>query len=295
MSATPRWGDLLASATARLGSPVEARRIVEEVTGWDGAELVLHLDEPTSALTYSRCVRLVDRRAAGEPLQYVLGSWGFRSLDLMVDHRVLIPRPETETVVSVALEALEGSSGVGLTAVDLGTGSGAIALSLAVERRDLSVWAVERSAAAIEVATANLAGIGRAAKRVRIVQGDFFSALPAELRGHVDLVVANPPYVSDSDYLPEEVSAWEPLEALRSGPTGLEAIEVIVRFAPGWLRGGGAVVVEIGETQRDAAVSLAGAAGLRDVEVRPDLAGRPRVLFARAPGRARSSGSSRAG
>lgn len=281
MSAPPPWRELVASAAARLGSLGEARRIVEEVTGWDGAELVLHLDEPSTALTHARCAQLVDRREAGEPLQYVLGSWGFRSLDLMVDRRVLIPRPETEVAVSVALEVLDRSGAGPRTAVDLGTGSGAIALSLAVERPDLAVWAVERSPAAIEVATANLAGIGRAATRVRIVEGDWFAALPGELRGLLDLVIGNPPYVPDGAYLPEEVSAWEPLDALRSGPTGMEAIEVIVRSAPEWLRSTGAAVVEIGETQRDAAMSLARAAGFGEVEVRADLAGRPRVLLAR--------------
>lgn len=283
MSAGLAWRELLASAAARLSSPLEARRIAEEVTGWGGAELMLHLDDASTALTYARFAALVGRREAGEPLQYVLGRWGFRSLDLMVDRRVLIPRPETEMVVSVALEVLDRIGSGAPTAVDLGTGSGAIALSLAVERTDLEVWAVERSVDAIEVVTANLAGIGRAATRVRVVQGDWFAGLPSELRGRVDLVVANPPYVADGEVLPEDVSAWEPVEALRSGPTGLEAIGSIVRSAPDWLRTAGAAVVEIGDTQGDAVTSLARAAGFVDVEVRADLAGRPRVLLARTP------------
>jgi release factor glutamine methyltransferase len=278
----PTWRELLADAAVRLGSHGDARRIVEEVSGWEGAELVLHLDDGSTPLTQARWSQLVERRAGGEPLQYVLGRWGFRELDLFVDRRVLIPRPETEEVVSVALEALDAMGPGARVAVDLGTGSGAIALSLAVERRGLAVWGVERSERALEVSRANLAGIGAAATRVRLVQGDWFEGLPGDLKGAVDLVVANPPYVGASEVLPEEVRAWEPSDALVAGPTGLESIEVIVASAPQWLRPEGALVIEIGETQGDAVAALAGAAGFVHVEVRPDVNGRPRALLARS-------------
>jgi release factor glutamine methyltransferase len=278
----PTWRELLADAAVRLGSHGDARRIVEEVSGWEGAELVLHLDDGSTPLTQARWSQLVERRAGGEPLQYVLGRWGFRELDLFVDRRVLIPRPETEEVVSVALEALDAMGPGARVAVDLGTGSGAIALSLAVERRGLAVWGVERSERALEVSRANLAGIGAAATRVRLVQGDWFEGLPGDLKGAVDLVVANPPYVGASEVLPEEVRAWEPSDALVAGPTGLESIEVIVASAPQWLRPEGALVIEIGETQGDAVAALAVAAGFAHIEVRPDVNGRPRALLARS-------------
>jgi release factor glutamine methyltransferase len=278
----PTWRELLADAAVRLGSHGDARRIVEEVSGWEGAELVLHLDDGSTPLTQARWSQLVERRAGGEPLQYVLGRWGFRELDLFIDRRVLIPRPETEEVVSVALEALDAMGPGARVAVDLGTGSGAIALSLAVERRGLAVWGVERSERALEVSRANLAGIGAAATRVRLVQGDWFEGLPGDLKGAVDLVVANPPYVGASEVLPEEVRAWEPSDALVAGPTGLESIEVIVASASQWLRPEGALVIEIGETQGDAAAALAVAAGFVHVEVRPDVNGRPRALLARS-------------
>ena len=284
MSGAPSLRALLDEATQRLGDHVDARWIVEEVSGWEGADLILHLDDAATPLIHARWSTLVERRAAGEPLQYVLGRWGFRDLDLLVDRRVLIPRPETEQVVSVALEVLDamGATGDGSrTVVDLGTGSGAIALSVARERPRVSVWATDRSAAALDVARANMAGAGRAAARVRMVEGDWFDALPDDLAGAIDLVVANPPYVATGDALPDDVAHWEPRDALLAGPTGLDAITVIARDAPRWLRPGGALVIEIGETHGAAASELAIAAGFTEVVVRPDLAGRPRVLVAR--------------
>jgi len=226
---------------------------------------------------------MVARRLRGEPLQYVLGRWGFRTLDLMVDRRVLIPRPETEGVVDHALTELDRlPPAQARVVVDLGTGSGAIALAIAAERADVTVWAADRSSDALAVARANLAGLGgRAAPRVRLVEGDWYEALPAELTGTVDVIVANPPYVGSSDALPPVVADWEPVEALVPGPTGLEALRVIVAGAGRWLLSPGALVVEIGETQAGVALELAQAAGLVSAVVHPDLGGRPRTLVAR--------------
>jgi len=225
----------------------------------------------------------VRRRAGGEPLQYVLGAWGFRTLDLYVDNRVLIPRPETETVVEVAMAELLRLASHAPLAVDLGTGSGAIALSLAREVPGLEVWGVERSPEALAVARANLAGLGRAGAAVRLAEGSWFAPLPALLRGRVDLIVSNPPYVSEGevDDLPPEVARWEPMAALVAGPTGLEQIAAIVGEAPGWLARPGALVVEIAPHQRQAATALALDAGFEPVDVRPDLSGRARVLVGR--------------
>jgi release factor glutamine methyltransferase len=156
-----------------------------------------------------------------------------------------------------------------------------IAMSLAAERTALSVWATDVSPDALAVATANLAGLGRAVSRVRVVEGAWFDALPAELKGTIDVVVSNPPYVAEDEHLPREVSDWEPRDALVAGPTGLEAIEHIVRDAPAWLRRSTALVLEIGETQGDAARSFATDAGFTSVDVETDLTGRPRVLVAR--------------
>lgn len=291
---TVPWRLLLTEATATLATAGietaegDARRIVEEATGLEGAELVVHLDEPATVNGVAALDRMVERRLAGEPLQYVLGRWGFRTLDLMVDSRVLIPRPETEGVVDHVLAELDRvraahapSPGV---VIDLGCGSGAIALSVAQERSGTEVHAVDRSPGAVAVTRANLTGLGIAGATVHVHHGSWFAPLPGELAGRVSVVASNPPYVAAADDLPAAVADWEPAEALVPGPTGLEAVEVILAEAPRWLVDGGALVVEIGETQGDAVRSLAEAAGFDDVEVHPDLAGRDRALVARWPG-----------
>jgi release factor glutamine methyltransferase len=285
VTGTISWRDLQVEAVDRLRSAgvqspdVDARRIVERASGEEGAALVLALDAPVTERAIAYFDGMLARRAAGEPLQYVLGSWGFRTLDLYLDRRVLIPRPETEVVAGLAIDELDRVDGA--TVVDLGTGSGAIALAIAVERPRVAVWASDADPEALEVARGNLAGAGRAATRVRLAEGSWFGALPDELRGAVDVVVSNPPYVAAGDPLPPEVADWEPRRALIPGPTGLEAIEVIVAHAPEWLARPGALVVEIGETQGDAVRALAEVAGFEEMEIRPDLAGRPRALVAR--------------
>jgi release factor glutamine methyltransferase len=259
----------------------ELRWIVERASGRTAAEQVAALDDAVTEREVRFVDQMVARRATGEPLQYVLGRWAFRTLDLFVDRRVLIPRPETEVVAGLAIDALAALDRPAL-AVDLGTGSGAIALSLAAERwPHIEVWATDRSPAALEVARANLAGLGRRAGVVRLVEGSWFDALPEAHRGGIDLLVSNPPYVAADDPLPLEVAEWEPSDALVSGPTGLEAIEQIVADAPGWLRSEGVLVIEIGEQQGTAARDLALGVGFAEATVHPDLAGRDRVLVAR--------------
>jgi release factor glutamine methyltransferase len=260
---------------------------IEDASGssWPAA-----LDEPVPAAAQEAFFSMLGRRESGEPVQYVLGHWAFRKLDLMVDRRVLIPRPETEVVVEVALAELAlvapaGTEGARPVVVDLGTGSGAIAFSIATERPDVEAWATDMSWEALAVASANLAGLGaQAGGRVRLVQGSWWSALPVGLKGSVTLAVANPPYVAESEVadLPEEVSRWEPHQALIAGPTGLEALEAIVSEASAWLAGRSTLVAEIAPHQSSAAKSLALSAGFRDVVVRNDLAGRERILVAKS-------------
>jgi len=270
--------------------------MVERVSGYDGVELVVGEHEPATEPAVDHLERMLARRAAGEPLQYVLGRWQFLGLDLLVDRRVLVPRPETEVVAQVAIDevvrlggrrgARDPWSGAGAAyrVADLGTGSGALALALAVELPDAEVWATDVSDDALAVARANAAGLGSAATRVRIAAGSWFDALPEELRGSLRLVVSNPPYVAEFEVadLPAVVADWEPRAALVSGATGLEAIEVLVRDARAWLDpNGAALVVELAPRLAGAAVELARAEGFGDVEVRRDLAGRERVLVAR--------------
>ena len=290
---TVPWRAFLAEAVDRLAaagvaSPdAEARWLVEEASGHEGADLAAGLDEPATQRGVARFDRRLARREAGEPLQHVLGHWAFRRLDLLVDGRVLVPRPETEVVVEVALaelDALGPAGGRRRRAVDLGTGSGAIGLSLVAERTGLEVWITDVSPAALDVARANLAGVGRAAARVRVVEGSWYEALPAELLGEIDLVVSNPPYVAPDDELPAEVRDHEPALALFPGPTGYEALHAVVDGAARWLVPGGVVVVELAPGQAAAVVERARSAGLVDVRVEPDLVGRERMVVARRPG-----------
>ena len=288
---TVPWRGLLAETRNRLsdlGSPnpdLDARRMVEEASGFTPAELVVSLDTPATGRAVAHLDAMVARRGAGEPLQYVLGSWGFRTLDLMVDRRVLIPRPETEGVVEVALvelDRLRGSSPERrVVVVDLGTGSGAMALSIAAERSRVEVWATDISTPALDVARANLAALGRRGTAVRIEQGSWFEALPPALAGTVDLIVSNPPYVAASDPLPPEVEDFEPRGALVAGPAGTEDLRHLVEVAPRWLRRPGALVVELAPHQAGELETLAGAVGFHEARVHPDLSGRPRALVAR--------------
>jgi release factor glutamine methyltransferase len=276
------WKDLYQLAVSRVGEAHEARWIVEEASGEAWPDLVLS-DSRVSEKARLRVQAMIERRSAGEPLQYVLGHWAFRGLDLMVDRRVLIPRPETEQVVEVSLEELDRRTGTRIV-VDLGTGSGTIALSIVAERTRAEVWATDDSEDALAVAGANLAGLaGFAATRVRLCRGSWWSALPAELAGTVDLVVSNPPYVSTGEMgeLNREVLDWEPRMALEAGLTGLEAVNEILVSAPRWLRSDGVAVLEIAPHQASEAAAAARTAGFADVEVRRDLAGRDRTLVAR--------------
>lgn len=275
-----KWRELHELAVGRLGDRQSARWFVEEASGdpWPAV-----LDQPVPARAGEAFLSLLERREAGEPVQYVLGHWSFRELDLLVDRRVLIPRPETEVVVDVALAELARLRVAAPLVVDLGTGSGAIALSIATEEPRAAVWATDVSPEALAVASANLAGLGTlAGGRVRLAQGDWWSALPEELKGTVDMVVTNPPYVAGDELagLPAEVWGWEPHAALAGGHCGLEALQAILSEAPQWVAARSVLVSELAPSQAAAATRLAEEAGFREVTVRPDLAGRDRVLVA---------------
>jgi release factor glutamine methyltransferase len=274
------WSALLAQTTEQLGDANEARWLCEHASGLDGAEFAAGLGEFATTAMVKSLEEMVRRRLAGEPLQYVMRRWAFRHLDVFIDERVLIPRPETEVLVDIALELVRGVEAPRI--VDLGTGSGVIGLSLAGELYPKvgEVWLVDASAAALEVARANIAGIGRAGAVVRVAQGDWFAALHEELRGHVDMVVANPPYIAEGDdEVEESVVRWEPSSALFSGADGLDAIRRIVADAPAWLRSGGWLVMEMGYRQGDAVRALFDSSW-SSVAVKRDLAGRDRFVVA---------------
>jgi release factor glutamine methyltransferase len=282
------WRTLLDDATAQLAAAgfenaeQESRWLVQAASGLEGADLIVGLDEPASLRHAAYFYDMVERRLTGEPLQYVLGRWAFRVLDLYLDQRVLIPRPETELLAQMALEECRRLEA--RLVVDLGTGSGAIALALAVEWSGVEVWATDSSPDALAVAGANVERLGPMGAGVRLAQGSWYEALPPELAGAVDVVVSNPPYVAEFEVedLPDEVRRWEPMTALVSGPTGLEDIERVVAEALGWLARPGSLLVEIAPHQAAEVEAMALATGFGSAAIWPDLAGRDRILLARA-------------
>lgn len=220
--------------------------------------------------------RMLCRRCEGAPTQHLTGETGFRSLTVSVRPGVFVPRPETEVVVDAALEAVRDVATP--VVVDVGTGTGVIALSIKQERPDARVWAVDRSSEAIELTRHNA---GRNGLEIELVQADMLTGVPRSIVGSVDLVVANPPYIEPEAYetLPVEVRA-DPVEALVGGTA---VYERLFEQAGRVLRRGGSVVVEIEETRGDTVSALAAASGARRVSVEPDLTGRDRVVVARWP------------
>ncbi len=339
------WESLRIFAESSLGSRREAGWLVDAVRHVPAAAGATPASrrgaDPPTELQIRLVRELVERRLSGEPLQYVLGAWQFRSVELGVDRRALIPRPETEQVVEVALRELrrvaalhhgacgihEGGEAVWaaetatrdeewdeeaeavhvtpLHVVDLGTGSGAIAMSVASEvlawpdwagggdlapgaekskSVDLVVWATDISAEALELAEENRNRIGDSlGRRIHFRQGDWWRALPDQLAGKVSVAIANPPYISTDEMatLDPVVKDWEPRSALEGGPAGTEAHREILSDAALWLKLGGAVILEIAPHQATDVTALAVAAGLADVEVHLDLAGRERAVVAR--------------
>lgn len=217
---------------------------------------------------------LIRRRLDGEPLQYIEGTTQFGPLELVVDRRVLIPRPETETLFEIASKMVRLPEVI----IDLCTGSGALALALKQRFPAAAVFATDISTDAIEVAAENMA---RTDTSIYLADGDLFDPLPTSLIGEVDLIVANPPYVSEAEFasLPDDVKR-EPRVALVSGRSGLEIIERIGASASQWLRPGGVVICEIGEKQ-----GIAAASSFPDIPVviRQDLNGRDRYVLGVKP------------
>ena len=285
---TISWQELADETAARLaaaghdGAGRQGRLIAQRASGADDDEGPSVASELATVRGVAALDDMTSRRLAGEPLQYVLAGWGFRHLDLYVDRRVLIPRPETEVVAGRAIQELERirPDRSTLLAADLGTGSGAIGLSLASECAAVEVWLTDASADALAVARANLAGLGRDGARVRLAEGSWFDALPANWQGRFDVIVSNPPYVAAHEELPAEVADWEPSTALVAGPTGYEHLDLLVAGAPEWLTPAGSLVLELAPHQA-ARVADRASALFESVDVVADLAGRDRVVVAR--------------
>ncbi|MGD8379103.1 MAG: peptide chain release factor N(5)-glutamine methyltransferase [Gammaproteobacteria bacterium] len=250
---------------------LEAEVLLAEVLGVPRTHLRAWPERTVAADSAARFERLVQRRVAGEPLAHILARREFWSLELEVTPDTLVPRPDTERLVELALELGPGPEG---TVLDLGTGTGAIALALSHERPHWRITAVERSPAALSVARRNGGRLG--AKQVQWVAGDWFSPLPSDAQ--FDLIVSNPPYIEATDpHLAHADLCAEPREALASGPDGLDALRRIIADAPTRLRPGAWLLLEHGFRQAAAVRALLEVAGLADIRTWQDLEGRDRV------------------
>ena len=270
----PTAARLLAQARAAIDA-VDAEHLLLHVLARPRSWLFAHADDAVTATEAAAFRALVERRAQGEPVAYLTGTQGFWSLELAVTPATLIPRPETERLVELALERLP--AGVAVRVADLGTGSGAIALAIARERPQAQVIATDASAAALEVARANAER--NRVRNVQFRQGDWLMPLAGE---RFDLIASNPPYIADGDpHLCAGDLRFEPPTALSSGADGLDAIRVIVRAARARLQSGGWLLLEHGWDQGDAVRALLQGGGYGDVATEQDLEARDRISLGR--------------
>ena len=279
-----RWtGEYLGEKGVDRGR-LDGELLLADVLGLSRLDLYLQHDRPLTEEELARFKPLLLRRARREPVQYILGRAAFRELDLLSDRRALVPRPETEGLVQEVLDwasARSSSRAVdeGLSALDIGTGTGCIALSLAREGRFTRIAATDASDDALELARENtvMAGLEDV---VELLRGDLFEPV---IGRRFDVVVSNPPYVADSEReaLAPEVAVWEPECALFAGPDGLDVLRALVAGAADHLGPGGLLALETGAGQTGRVAELVRQTGaFREPRVRADLAGRPRIVLA---------------
>ena len=285
---TVSWREMLATTVQQLGNAQEARWLCEHASGMDASEFSAEQDQLVTVACAKSLDSMVRNRLSGVPLQYVMKRWAFRHLDVMVDERVLIPRPETEQVVQTALDiARKIGSNVALRVVDLGTGSGVIGLSMAFElgADAAHVWLTDASVDALDVARANMVGIGRAAANVRVAHGSWWNALPQDIAGQIDIAICNPPYIAYADgEVAPDVHMYEPHAALYAHDNGLADLRTVIEGAATWLKKSGWLVLEIGYQQGTDVRAMMTASGLIDAEIKKDLSGRDRIAVGRLPG-----------
>jgi len=270
---------LSAGYLSEHGSPtprLDAELLVGHALGLPRIELYTNFDRPLDEPELAACRALLERRGRREPVAYILGRWGFHGLDLAVDGRVLVPRPETEVLVERCLALLEGVQAPRFA--DVGTGSGAIALAVKSARPDASVTATDVSADALAVARENATALGL---EIELAETD----LLAGVEGRFAVIASNPPYIGEAEMaaLEPEVAEYEPRLATVAGPAGTEVLERLAAAAAAALEAGGSLVVECGAGQAEAVRGLMAAAGAGETTAEPDLAGIDRVVTGRWP------------
>ncbi|MBW0451016.1 peptide chain release factor N(5)-glutamine methyltransferase [bacterium M00.F.Ca.ET.228.01.1.1] len=285
---TPAGRDQAATPAALLRAsplpPLEARILLTHVLGWRQTQLITRADEALESACVERYLALQARRVAGEPVAQLVGVREFFGLEFEVTPHVLIPRPETELLVETALAAMENLARPRV--LDLGTGTGAIAVAIAAMRPDAQVSALDRSAEALEVAARNAARLldaKRPGGAVTFMQSDWYDSLKSTLR--FDVIVSNPPYIASGDpHLTQGDLRYEPRGALTDEADGLSAIRAIVAGAPARLAPQGVLWMEHGYDQAQAVRALLTAQGFADVRSERDLAGIERISGGRLAG-----------
>ena len=259
-----------------------ASLLMRHVLGWDQAQLIMRSDEIITSDQRDDFFALVERRAAGEPSQYIVGHQEFFGLEFTVTPEVLIPRPETEFLVEQVISLANALQAGSASIADVGTGSGCIATAIAVNVPGARLVATDISATALEVASAN-AQKHRVRDRIEFLQGDLVEPLKASSAAPFDIIATNPPYVpsSNPNLLPREVREHEPAVALFGGEDGLDNLRRLLNTAPAVLKSGGHMVIEIGYTQIEATTRLLDPAVWELIEVVNDLQVIPRTLTLR--------------
>lgn len=252
---------------------MDARLLLEAATGLDRIAIMMAPEAHLSAEQAAQLRSLTERRLLNEPMAYILGKREFRSLEFLTPHGVLIPRPDTEILIEAALDSAPHAKSI----LDMGVGSGCILLALLHALPEAEGWGVDQSAVALNATAENAQRLGLS-QRVHLLESDWGSAMDRRF----DLVAANPPYIpaADIETLAPDVKDFEPRTALDGGPDGLAAYRIIADQLPRLLAPGGVAALEIGWDQGPSVARLLTLAGLRDVRVRKDLAGRDRVVLA---------------
>lgn len=259
---------------------ISARWLLSDVSGLSFMELYTRFDRPLDASELNKLHEYVKRRVSGEPLQYITGSTSFYNVEIQCQPGVLIPRPETEQLVDLAIKYLQRFNDDVLVA-DIGTGSGCIACAIANALPNAYVHAGDINEDALSLASKNVEAHGLG-ERVEIIRSDIGSGFQNEILGKLDAVISNPPYIPTKimDELPAEVIDFEPRSALEAGEDGLDVFKKLATWSIDALKKGGLLAVELHETALDEAANEARAAGFLDIEIIHDLADRPRFLYA---------------